>query len=108
MLSRTLVAMNSSTSSGTGMGSRSAFLRRMAMRVSSSGRLDVGDEAPLEPAAQAVLQGGEALGRPVGRDARSGGWRRAGQLNVWKNSSLVDSLPSMNWMSSISRTSHSR
>ena len=32
------------------------------------GWLDVGDEAPLEPGAEAVLEGGDRLRRPVGRD----------------------------------------
>ena len=32
------------------------------------GNLDVGDQAPLEAAAEAVLEGGDGLGRAVGRD----------------------------------------
>ena len=32
------------------------------------GRLDVGDQAPLEPGAEAVLERRDLLGRPVGRD----------------------------------------
>jgi hypothetical protein len=50
------------------VGSRSAFLRRMASRVSKSGRLDVGDEAPLEAGAEPVLERGDRLRRAVRAD----------------------------------------
>ena len=38
------------------------------MRVSSSGRLDVGDQAPLEAGAQPVLERHQLLGRTVAGD----------------------------------------
>ena len=65
MLVWILEAMNSSTSGGAVSRSIAAFLRRIA--IGSPGRgLHVGDQAPLEPAAQPVLEGLEALGRAVG------------------------------------------
>ena len=72
------------------------------------GRLDVGDQAPLEPVAQPVLEGDSScLG---GRSEVSTICLLAlcRVLKVWKNSSWVWLLPSRNWMSSISRTSTSR
>ena len=67
MLLTTLRAMNSMTSEVIGTAPSSAFARRIAIRVSRSGRRQVGDEAPLEPAAQALLEGQDRLGRPVRR-----------------------------------------
>ena len=50
------LAMNDVTSSGTGIFSLSAFLRRIASRVSKSGGLNVGEQTPLEPRAQPRLE----------------------------------------------------
>ena len=66
MLLTTLRAMNSMTSEVIGTAPSSAFARRIAMRVSRSGGGQVGDEAPLEPAAQPLLEGEDRLRRPVG------------------------------------------
>jgi len=71
------------------------------------GGLDVGDEAPLEAAVQALLDR---------RDLRGGQseltticfWASWSALKMWKNSSCVRSFPAMNWMSSISSTSIER
>ena len=70
-------------------------------------RLDVGDEAPFEAAAQALLEsliwcGGQSLLSTICFCAS------CSALNVWKNSVCVRSLPTMNWMSSTSSTSTPR
>src|SRR5215831_11516371 len=67
MLVEIRLAMYSSASGGALSPSWTAFLRRIAMRVSSS-RLDVGEQAPFEPAAQPVFEGHQALGRAVAGD----------------------------------------
>ena len=68
MLLTTLRAMNSMTSEVIGTAPSSAFARRMAMRVSRSGRGQVGDESPLEPAAETFLEGEDRLRWPIARE----------------------------------------
>src|ERR1022692_2324142 len=86
MLVEIRLAMYSSTSGGAFRASWIALRRKMAIRVSSSGgwtsvsrphsnrlrsrfgRLGVGEQAPLEPAAEPVLQRDQALGRAVAGD----------------------------------------
>ena len=109
MLVLTLLAMKSSDVVGQHARARaSAFLRRIAMRGLEVGRLDVGDQAPLEAASAAA---------PRASGSRCGGrslviticfCASCSALKVWKNSSCVRSLPARNWMSSISSTSTSR
>ena len=101
------VAMNSSTSAGTGLWSRSAFLRRMASRVSRSG----GWMSVMRPHLNRLRRRSSSVGMASGGRSEEiticllAPWR---ELNVWKNSSWSPSLPSMNWMSSMSSTSTSR
>ena len=66
MLSVTWVAMNSSTSSGMRDRLALGLLAQDGEPGLELGRLDVGDEAPLEPAAQPVLEGGDGAGVAVG------------------------------------------
>jgi hypothetical protein len=100
-------AMNSSTSPGTANRSCAAFLRRMAMRVSSSG----GWMSVISPHSNRVRIRSSRVSRRFGGRSEDTTicllalWR---VLKVWKNSSCVPSLPSRNWMSSTSSTSTSR
>ena len=59
------VAMNSSTSSGGGDRLALGLLAEDGQAGLEVGRLDVGDQAHLEPAAQPVLEGGDGVGRAV-------------------------------------------
>ena len=68
MLVRTFSAMKSEHVPGTGAGANSALLRRIARRVSTSGGLNVGEQTPLEPAPQTILERREMFGMTVGRD----------------------------------------
>ena len=72
------------------------------------GRLDVGDQAPLEPAAQPVLEAWRSTSG--GRSEEMTIWPPSlwSWLNVWKNSSWSSWVRSRNWMSSIRSTSSSR
>ena len=100
-------AMNSSTSPGTASRSCAAFLRRIAIRVSSSG----GWMSVVRPHSNRVrIRSSRVSSRLGGRSDDTticlfALWR---VLKVWKNSSWVPSLPSRNWMSSTSSTSTSR
>ena len=66
MLSVMLVAMNSRTSGGIERGLALGLLAEDGEAGLEVGRLDVGDQAHLEPAAEPVLEGGDGVGRPVG------------------------------------------
>ena len=69
MFADTRLAMNVSTSGSViAIRSVSTRLRRIAMRVSRIGGLDVGEKPPLEPRAEAFLQRRDLARRPVGRD----------------------------------------
>jgi hypothetical protein len=100
-------AMYSSTSGGATRPSCTAFLRRIAMRVSSSG----GWTSVISPHSNRLRSRSSSVTSCFG--ARSleiticllALWR---VLKVWKNSSCVCSLFSRNWMSSTSRMSMSR
>ncbi len=61
MFEETTVAMYSRTSSGMCSASLCAFFRRIAMRVSRSGGLHVGDQTPFEAAPHPILEAGEML-----------------------------------------------
>ena len=107
MLVEILLAMNSSTSGGAASRSWAAFLRRIAMRVSSSG----GWTSVIRPHSNRLRSrsssvtsclGGRSLEMTICLLAL------CSVLNVWKNSSCVCSLFSRNWMSSTSRMSTSR
>ena len=100
-------AMNSSTSGGTGLWSRSALLRRMARRVSRSG----GWMSVMRPHLKRPRRRSSSVGMASGMRSELMTiclFAPCRELNVWKNSSWRPSLPSMNWMSSISSTSMSR
>ena len=107
MLDWTLEAMKDSTSSGTLRPSATDFLRRMAMRVSRSG----GWMSVIRPHSNRLRRRSSRVAICLGGRSEeiticlSALWSA---LKVWKNSSWVRSLPSRNWMSSISRTSLSR
>ena len=108
MLVEILLAMYSSTSGGAEQPFLGGLLAQDRDAGLEVGRLDVGDQAPLEPGAHAVLE------------RRAAAWAArsvvmticllalCSVLKVWKNSSCVCTLPCRNWMSSISRTSTSR
>ena len=66
MLSVMLVAMNSRTSGGIQRRLPLGLLAEDGEAGLEVGGLDVGDQAHLEPAAQAVLEGADGVGRPVG------------------------------------------
>ena len=102
------LAMYSSTSGGRVQALLDRLLPQDGDPGLKLGRLDVGEQAPLEPAAQPVLQGDQPLGRPVGLEMTICLLALCRVLKVWKNSSCVPSLFSRNWMSSTSRTSTSR
>ncbi len=100
-------AMNSRTSGGALSCSCTAFLRRMAIRVSSSG----GWTSVISPHSKRFRSrsssvtsclGGRSLESTICLFAL---WS---VLKVWKNSSCVDSLSARNWMSSTRRMSISR
>ncbi len=101
------LAMYSSASGGAFRPSWTAFLRRIAMRVSSSG----GWTSVIRPHSNLLRSRSSRVTSRLG--ARSlemticllALWS---VLKVWKNSSCVPSLFSRNWMSSTSRTSTSR
>ena len=65
MLSVTLEAMNSRTSSGTVRGLALELLLQDGQAGLELGGLDVGDEPGQEAAAEPVLEGGDGLGGPV-------------------------------------------
>ena len=107
MLVEIRLAMYSSTSGGAARPSWTAFFRRIAMRVSSSG----GWTSVISPHSNRLRSrsssvtsclGGRSLEMTICLLAL---WS---VLKVWKNSSCVCSLPSRNWMSSTSRMSMAR
>ena len=107
MLVCTLLAMNSSTASGTCSRSPQAFLRRIAMRVSRSGAWT----SVIRPHSNRVRSRSSSVVSFFG--ARSEViticlLALCSVLKVWKNSSCVRSARSRNWMSSMSRKSMSR
>ena len=102
------VAMNSSVSAGTWTAIALGLVAQDGQAGLQVGRLDVGDQAPLEPAAQAFLERRDGVGHAVGLEITICLLAPCSELKVWKNSSWRPSLPSMNWMSSISSTSMSR
>ena len=92
------------TGGGTAMFCASAFARRIAMRVSRSGA----EMSAMSPHSKrerrrssscVIALGGRSLESTI---CLPSSWIA---LNVWKNSSCVPSLPAMNWMSSMRRTS---
>jgi hypothetical protein len=98
--------MNSSTSGGTSRRSWAAFFCRIAIRSRGRER-DVGQEAPLEPGSQAVLQRGEVLGLDGRRDDDL--LVRVVQRVEGMEELLLRALAVLqNWMSSIRRMSTSR
>ena len=107
MLFLTCVAMNSRTSSGIDFFVHLGFRAQDGQPGLEVRRVDLGDQARQEAAPEPVLEGLDRPGRPVGgeHDLLGGPLR---SLYVWKNSSWRPSLLSMNWTSSIKRTSHSR
>ena len=62
------VAMNSRTSGGHGGVVALGLVAEDGQAGLEVGRLDVGDQAPLEPAPQPILQGGDVVGHAIGRD----------------------------------------
>ena len=65
MLLVMLVAMNSSTSSGIAMWLALGLLAEDGEAGLEVGRLDVGDQAHLEAAAEPVLEGRDGVGRAI-------------------------------------------
>ena len=59
------VAMNSSTSGGGETGSRLGLLVQDRQPGLEIGRVDLGDQAHLEPAAQPILEGRDGIGRAI-------------------------------------------
>ena len=107
MLDCTWRAMVSRISSGTWRPARSALERRMAMRVSRSG----GWISTIRPHSKRERRRSSRVTMALGGRSEEIticlSWL-CRVLKVWKNSSWVDSLPAMNWMSSISSTSMRR
>ena len=68
MLWSNLEATNSTTSAGTWMSSRSALSCRIAIRVSRSGGWTSTHRPQRNRLTQAVLEAGQLVRRPVGRD----------------------------------------
>jgi hypothetical protein len=68
MFVRTLLAMKRATFSGISTRSASDFLREDRDLRLDVGRLDVGDEAPLEAAEEALFEGRDLAGRAVAGD----------------------------------------
>ena len=107
MLVEIRLAMYSSASGGAFSPSWTAFLRRIAMRVSSSG----GCTSVIRPHSNRLRSRSSRVTSRLG--ARSLEiticlLALCSVLKVWKNSSWVPSLFSRNWMSSTSSTSTSR
>ena len=107
MLVEIRLAMYSSASGGALSRSCTAFLRRIAILVSSSG----GWMSVSRPHSNRLRSRSSSVTRRFG--ARSLEITiclvaLCSVLNVWKNSSWVPSLFSRNWMSSTSSTSTSR
>ena len=101
------LAMNSSTSGPATSRSWAAFLRRIAIRVSRSG----GWTSVISPQPNRLRSRGSRFSSSFGGRSEVITicfWALCSVLKVWKNSSWVCSLPSRNWMSSISSTSTSR
>ena len=109
MFSVMFSAMNCMTSSDTSTpsGACSAFLLRMANRVSrSAGLTSVTNPIMKRPTRRASSVGIESGSRSQESTiCPPACWM---VLNVWKNSSWRPSLPARNWMSSTRRTSISR
>ena len=107
MLREIREAMNSSTSGGALSCSWTAFLRRIAIRVSSSG----GWTSVIRPHSKRFRSRSSRVTSCLGGRSEDSTicllalWS---VLKVWKNSSCVDSLLARNWMSSTSRMSMSR
>ena len=106
-LDLTVPAMNSATSLGTSAFSAAAFLRMIAIFISRSG----GWMSAIRPHSNRERSRSSSVGISLGSASEvtticfCASWSA---LNVWKNSSWVESLPAMNWMSSIRSTSSSR
>ena len=100
-------AMNSSTSGGALSCSCTAFLRRIAIRVSSSG----GWTSVIRPHSKRLRSRSSRVTSCLGGRSEESTiclLALCRVLKVWKNSSCVDSLLARNWMSSTSRMSMSR
>ncbi len=87
--------------------SAAAFLRMIATFISRSG----GWMSAIRPHSNRERSRSSSVGISFGSASEvtticfCASWSA---LKVWKNSSCVESLPAMNWMSSMSRTSSSR
>ena len=100
-------AMYSATSSGRGTASASAFFFRIAIFVSRSGdwmsAISPHSNRDRRRSSSAWSSpGGQSLLMTICL------WASYSELNVWKNSVLVPSLPARNWTSSTIRTSSFR
>ncbi len=95
------------TSSGTKKPSVSAFLRRIAMRVSRSGALTSATTPHSKREIRRCSDGAISLGERS-EEITTCFFASKRLLKVWKNSCSERSLPMRNWMSSMSRQSRLR
>ena len=99
--------MNMATSLGISIFSAAAFLRMIATFISRSG----GWMSAIKPHSNRERSRSSRVGISLGSASEVTTicfWASWSALKVWKNSSWVESLPAMNWMSSIRSTSSSR
>ena len=107
MLDLTVPAMNMATSLGTSTFSAAAFLRMIATFISRSG----GWMSAIRPHSKRERRRSSSVGISLGSASEVRTicfWASCSALNVWKNSSCVESFPAMNCTSSMSSTSSSR